>query len=178
MRWLERGGVLQLFEVVVVGSVPHVHLRFERGAALFARFPGTRMPFIVVIPTQGKSLMVSAATVPGIREQDVLVLVVADPVLAALGRRQIARFTAESAAWLTRFPLCRGCHHHAPFNRRHHTRLLETGRQVASRQRLLSLVRFDDLILGTTVKANYWVRIAPLKDHTAKAATRLSVMCL
>jgi hypothetical protein len=83
--WLECGRILQFLVVVLVGAVPDVHLGFEGFAAFVAVFPEACMSFIVMGPAEGIAIVVSAAAVPRIRERDILVMIVAYPILTSVG---------------------------------------------------------------------------------------------
>ena len=99
-RWLEFGRVFKFFEIVFVRAVIDIHLGLEAIAAFFAGFPVARVPFIEVRTAQCIAVMVAGTTVMGIGKQDVILMVVADPIAAALGFGQIFGFTTQSAARL------------------------------------------------------------------------------
>ncbi len=63
-----------------------------------ARRAAPRMPLGMMIPAQREPVMVAIAAVPRVGEDDVLVRVIADPVAAAFGPRELAGLAAEPAA--------------------------------------------------------------------------------
>jgi hypothetical protein len=93
-RGLERGRVLQLLEVIFVRPVVHVEFGFEFLAAGRASLPGARVLLGMVISAEREAPMVPVTAVPGIREENVLVLVVTDPVATAFGPRGSIRLAA------------------------------------------------------------------------------------
>jgi hypothetical protein len=107
--WLECGRILQFLEIVLVGAVPDVHLGFEGFAAFVAVFPVACMSFTVMGPAEGIAIVVSVATVPRIREWDILVMIVAYPVPAAIGLSDLSDFATQAAARL--FSLGLRCSH-------------------------------------------------------------------
>ena len=92
--------IFEDLEVVFVGAVVDVHLGFDRSTTLGAILPPSGVLFVEVKATEGVAAVVSVATIAGIREQYVLALVVADPLVAAFGFREIARGAAQAAARL------------------------------------------------------------------------------
>ena len=98
--WLECGRVLQFLEVVLVGAVPDVHLGFEGVTAFLAVFPVANMPFVVMGPTESVAIMISVAAVSGVRERDILVMIVANPVPAAIGLSDLSDFATQATARL------------------------------------------------------------------------------
>jgi hypothetical protein len=98
--WLECGRILQFLEIILVGAVPDVHLGFEGFAAFVAVFPEACMSFIVMVPAEGIAIVVSVATVPGVRERDILVMIVANPVPAAISLSDLSDFATHATARL------------------------------------------------------------------------------
>ena len=107
--WLEYGRILHFLKIELVGAVPDVHLGFEGFAAFVAVFPVACMSFIVMGPAEGIAIVVSVAAVPRIRERDILVMIVAYPVPAAIGLSDLSDFATQAAARL--FPLGFRCSH-------------------------------------------------------------------
>ena len=68
------------------------------------------MAFIVMNPAKGVAVMVPIAAIPCIRERDILVMVVADPILAAVGFPELPGFAAKTTGLL--FGLGFGCSSH------------------------------------------------------------------
>jgi len=58
------------------------------------------MSFIVMGPAEGIAIVVSVATVPGVRERDILVMIVANPVPAAIGFSDLSDFATQATARL------------------------------------------------------------------------------
>src|SRR5262249_6928347 len=81
-RGVVLGRVLQLGEVVLVGRRPDEHLQLVVVlAALGTGLPvGAFVPLVEVHAAHGIAVVVPGAAVPGVREQPILVVVVADPV--------------------------------------------------------------------------------------------------
>jgi len=98
--WFECGRILQFLEIVLVGAVPDVHLGFERFTAFFAIFPLACMSLIVMGPAEGIAVVVSVAAVPRVRERDILVMIVAYPVPAAIGLSDLSDFATQATARL------------------------------------------------------------------------------
>ncbi len=112
--------ILKLLEIVLVCPVVDIHLCFGTVSAFWTIFPVTRVSFRVVEPAQCESPVIPAATVASVRKQDVVVLVVADPVPAALGLGQFPLLATKPTprAWgrsasAALFPL----HHPFPYIR-------------------------------------------------------------
>lgn len=98
--WLKCWRVLQFFEIVFVGAVPDVHLSFEGATAFLAVFPVASMPFVVMSPTEGVAIVISAAAVSCIREWNILAIIVADPVPAAICLSDLSNFATQAAGRL------------------------------------------------------------------------------
>ena len=98
--WLECGRVFQFLEVVIVGAVPDVHFGFEGFAAFVAVFPVACMSFIEMGPAEGIAIVVSVAAVPRVRERDILVMIVAYQVPAAIGLSDLSYFATQATARL------------------------------------------------------------------------------
>ena len=98
--WLECGRVFQFLEVVIVGAVPDVHFGFEGFAAFVAVFPVACMSFIEMGPAEGIAIVVSVAAVPRVRERDILVMIVAYQVPAAIGLSDLSDFATQATARL------------------------------------------------------------------------------
>jgi hypothetical protein len=56
------------------------------------------MFFVVMMRAQGVMIMVSMTAVARVREHNVLVLVIADPILTAICLRQVSRLSAKTTA--------------------------------------------------------------------------------
>jgi hypothetical protein len=102
LGWLERRGIRQFFKIVFIGSIPHIHLGFKRVAASLTILPASRVPLVMVVGTERISTVVSVATVTRVGKQDVLVLVIADPIPAAVGLGQLSGLPAQPATRLAR----------------------------------------------------------------------------
>jgi hypothetical protein len=66
------------------------------------------MIFGIMVATQRIPAMIAAAAVPGVGEQDVLILVIADPLPTTFCPGQVARFAAQAASggsWFSLLPL-------------------------------------------------------------------------
>jgi len=88
--------ILKFLEIVLVRPVVDGHLCFGVFSALWTIFPVTRVSFRMVVPAQCESSVIPVATAASVGEQDVIVLIVADPVATALGLGQFA-FLATKA---------------------------------------------------------------------------------
>lgn len=98
--------ILQFFKVILVGPVPDVHFRLHHFPALGTRLPIPWVPLGKMCPAKRVTPVVAGATVGGVGKQFVLVLIVADPLPAALGSHQASPLAAQTA------PRCR-----RPFSR-------------------------------------------------------------
>ena len=98
--WFECGRVFQLLEIELVRAVPDVHFGFVGFAAFVAVFPVTYMSFIIMGPAEGIAIVVSVAAVPRICERDILVMIVAYQVPAAIGLSDLSDFAAQATARL------------------------------------------------------------------------------
>src|SRR5207245_55589 len=88
--------VLQLLEVVLVRPVVDVDLGLEISPAPAALLPGAAVSLRVVVAAQREAPMVAVTAVPRVREQDVRLLVVADPLPATPRRGQLRRLAAQA----------------------------------------------------------------------------------
>jgi hypothetical protein len=95
LGWLKRWGIRHFFKIVLIGSIPHIHLGFEGVAAFLTILPVSSVPFVVVVGTERISTVVSVAAITRVRKQDVLVLVIADPVPATVGLDQLYGLAAQ-----------------------------------------------------------------------------------
>jgi len=95
---LKGGRVFQLLEVVVVGAVVDIHLRLDVLSALGAGLPTALVLLRVVESAQGEPAVIAMAAIPGIGKELVAVLVVADPLPAAVRFHQLGSLPAEEAA--------------------------------------------------------------------------------
>jgi hypothetical protein len=84
----------QFLEVVLVRPIVNIQFGLERLSALRTFLPLPLVSLVVMIAAQGITAVVPMATVPGIREQDVLVLVIANPLPATSRFRQPGGFAA------------------------------------------------------------------------------------
>lgn len=89
-RW-----VRQLFKIVLIRSIPNAHLRLK-GSAVGTVFPIARVLLCMMIPAEGITAMVPAATVACVREEHIFVLIVAYPILAAFSLCQIPSLAAQT----------------------------------------------------------------------------------
>jgi len=87
----------QLLEVVFVGSIPHENLRLEVGSAFRAVLPFSRVPLAVMVGAEGVSAVIAMATVPGVGEKHVILLVITNPLTATLGAREVVLLAAQPA---------------------------------------------------------------------------------
>jgi hypothetical protein len=94
---LIRGWVFQDFKIVFVGAVVHVHFGFDLVSALPAILPRTGMTFVEMVTTERVPIVIPGTAVAVVREHHVLVLIVADPLTAALGLDELPGGPAETA---------------------------------------------------------------------------------
>ena len=94
-RWLVFWRILQFLEVVLVRSIRDIHLHLNVFSTLWTLFPMARVFFGMVVAAQGEPPVIPVATVPSIREQHVLIFVVADPVAATLCLGQFPFLTTK-----------------------------------------------------------------------------------
>jgi hypothetical protein len=97
-RVAEFGRVFQLLEVVFICAVVNVHFGLEIFSTLLASLPIAGVFFCVMVAAQGVAVVIAVAAIAGIREQLVFMLVVANPLPAALGLGQVFGFAAQAAA--------------------------------------------------------------------------------
>jgi hypothetical protein len=64
---------------------------------LFAISPIALVTFRVMVAAESEPAVVSVTTVPGIREDDVIVFVVANPMATAIRPNQLPRLAAQTA---------------------------------------------------------------------------------
>ena len=88
----------QLVKIILVGAVPDVIFRHEAVPAFSALLPIAIMFFPVMMRAQRVMIMVSMTAVARVREHNVLVLVIADPILTAICLRQVSRLSAKTTA--------------------------------------------------------------------------------
>ena len=94
----------QLLEVVFVRAVPDVHFRFKILPAFRTVLPLSGVTFGVVMGAERVVAVVAVTTVPAIGEQHVFVLVVANPLAAALRVGELAPLAAQTATRGVRIP--------------------------------------------------------------------------
>lgn len=94
MGWFEGRRVGELFKVILVGAVPDVHFKLgDLFRTTLARLPIARVLFGKVEAAEREPPVIARADLAGVREENVLTLVTADPVAAALGLEpRLARF--------------------------------------------------------------------------------------
>jgi hypothetical protein len=91
-RWVGK-----LLEIVFVRSVPHVHFGLETVAAFRTGLPVPIVFLIVVESTKGEADMVAPATIAGVREHDILVSIITDPLTTTRGLGELTSTPAQSA---------------------------------------------------------------------------------
>lgn len=92
--WFKGGRVLKFHEIEFVGSIIDIHFSFKRLFAFETLLPNAFMFFDIMKAAQGVATMISAATVRVIREWDVFMLIIANPLSATFRSYQILRFPA------------------------------------------------------------------------------------
>jgi hypothetical protein len=92
--------VLQFFKVVFIRAIIDVYFRLKIVAAFLARFPIARMPLNMMVTAQRIAVMVPITTVMSIREQHVVVCIIANPGAAAFCSGQVIGLAAQSATRL------------------------------------------------------------------------------
>ena len=95
--------VLQFLKIVFVRAVPDIHLGLERCAANLAILPMPLVPLAGMKAAQRETPMVARATASRIGEQHVFMLVIANPLPAALCLREVLRLAAQATAGLDSF---------------------------------------------------------------------------
>ena len=99
MRRFVSRRVLQFHEVVFIGAVINIRFIVKRFAALGTGLPITGMPFVVVAATKREAAVIARATIPRVGEEDIVALVVANPLAAALGLDELGLLAAQPATW-------------------------------------------------------------------------------
>jgi hypothetical protein len=89
--------VRQFLKIIFIRAVVNINLGFKIITAFFAGFPIPGMSFVEMITAQCVAVMISAATVIGVREQNIFVVVITDPIATTLRFSQIPCFTAQPA---------------------------------------------------------------------------------
>ena len=89
--------VLQFPKVVLIGPIPGIHLRLKALPAFGACRPQSNVAFVMMVGAEGELVVVPVATIACEREHRVLSRVVADPVPAAWGPREVLGRPAETA---------------------------------------------------------------------------------
>jgi hypothetical protein len=74
----------QLVKIILVGAIPDVIFRHEAAPAFSALLPIAVMFFVVMMGAQRVVVMVSMTAVASVGKHNVLVLVIADPILTAI----------------------------------------------------------------------------------------------
>jgi hypothetical protein len=97
--------IQQLLEVIFVSSKVNVHFCLVVIAAFRAVLPPPLVSFLEMMTAECVAPVVATATVAGIREQDVLIFVVADPLAATFASCEVLSATAQSALGTAAF-LC------------------------------------------------------------------------
>ena len=113
LGWLKRWRIWQLFKIVLISSIPHIHLGFKGVAACLTILPVSSMSLVVVVGTERISSVVSVAAIMRVGKQKVLVLVITDPVLATVGFDQLHGLAAQPAIRLVH-RVCRFAFRHLP----------------------------------------------------------------
>lgn len=86
--------VLQFFKVVLVCPVVDIHFRLLTFFTFFAILPIASMIFLVVLAAKGVAVMIAGAAIMGIREHDILIVIIANPLVAAERFCQFSCFAA------------------------------------------------------------------------------------
>ena len=89
--------VLERLEVLLVRPIVDIDLRLEVVSAPGTVLPGATVSVRVVVAAQREAPMVAVAAVPRVGEEHVGVLVVADPLPAAWGGRELGPLATETA---------------------------------------------------------------------------------
>jgi len=84
-RRFEFWRVLEFFEIVFIRTIIHVHFGLKVFAAFFAGFPIANMPFIEMVTAQCITVMVSAAAIASEGKQNIVMLVIANPIATTFG---------------------------------------------------------------------------------------------
>jgi len=95
--WRDDGGGL-ILEVESFVEIALIVLWREVAATRGALLPLARMALVEMIAAHRVAAVIARAAIQGVAEHDVLVLVVADPVIAALGARHELALAAAQAA--------------------------------------------------------------------------------
>jgi len=88
--------VRQFLKIVLVGPIPDIHFRLE-SLAVTASLPISAVFLNMMRPAERVTAVISVATVRGVSEHHVFVLIVAYPIPAAFGLCQIPSLAAETA---------------------------------------------------------------------------------
>ena len=97
MGWVERGGIFQLLEVILVSGVVTVHLERPDLPALRAILPPAFMALLMMSAADGVHRVIAKTTIARIRERHVLVRVIANPIPATRRAGELLPLAAKSA---------------------------------------------------------------------------------
>ena len=89
------GWVGKFFKIVLVGPIPDIHFRLE-SLAVTASLPISAVFLNMMKAAERVAAVISVATVRGVREHPVFVLIIAYPIPAAFGLRQVPCLTAQT----------------------------------------------------------------------------------
>ncbi len=107
----------KFFKIVLVGPIPNIHFRLE-SLAVTASLPISAVFLNMMKAAERVAAVISVATVRGVREHHVFVLIIAYLIPAAFGLRKIPSLAAETAPGSKhRCPPCALLcfdHHYAP----------------------------------------------------------------
>jgi hypothetical protein len=68
------------------------------------------MALVMMVSAKREAIMIAATTVSRIRKQDVLVMIVANPIATTISPPKILRFSAKAALWFWLFGFHFGYH--------------------------------------------------------------------
>ena len=89
--------IRKLLEIVLVSSVPDIHFGLERFLTFRTVFPIAVVLLVKMEGTESIAAVVSVTTIMRIREQHILVFVIADPGTAAVCLCQFTGFPTQAA---------------------------------------------------------------------------------
>jgi hypothetical protein len=94
MSGFEAWWIRQFFKIVIICAVVDIHFGFKTFSALLASLPVPGMFLHEMAAAQCITTVVARAAVSSVREQDIIILIVANPLITTICLGQFFCFTA------------------------------------------------------------------------------------
>ena len=92
------GGFSSFSKLLLIRAIPDIHFGLETLSAFLAILPATFVAFVMMRTTEGITVMIAVAGIVREREENVIFLVIANPIVAAGRARQGFRGRSAQAA--------------------------------------------------------------------------------